>query len=528
MRTTKLFFSLSFFTPILSISLSAQTFFQTSYTASIYGTIATGVIATRDSGYLIVGSISAYSNNNALYAVRANRFGDTLWSCIISFPYGGLNGGMQYGAEVAEGGFLIGCNITDDSLENDIGLVRLSNAGDTLWTREYNNGILPTGNSDALGGLQETGDGGFIVGEWTMNNILNRDPPVLMKLNSTGDTVWTKVYRSSGENCIFDLQIANDGGFILSGYSNGYGTAGFFDALVMKTDFTGTVQWAKMYGGRNAEEAFSARQIQSGGYMFTGYSGSWSSDDQVFLGITDSVGNLLWSRLYGVANQFVGYQTPDNGYLLAGDGNYATIFKTDPAGNVLWAKEYDTLQYSRFITATKALDGGVIAVGEGSSVYGFSCFIKSDSIGNANSCIFSTIPMPESYPTPATTDYRDTEMNVHTKMFNFPVTIGKGGTITDLCSSADIPTLNKDLSHFVNISPNPNKGVFTVFCHSEESPTIIEIYNVLGEKVYSKGHQPSVNGYQLNLSSQPNGIYLYRVITENGDLIGEGKVIIEK
>ena len=55
----------------------------------------------------------------------------------------------------------------------------------------------------------------------------------------------------------------------------------------------------------------------------------------------------------------------------------------------------------------------------------------------------------------------------------------------------------------------------------------IEVFNVLGEKVYSQfttHHSP----FTIDLSGQPDGIYLYRVVAEDGGFIGEGKLIIQK
>ncbi len=83
----------------------------------------------------------------------------------------------------------------------------------------------------------------------------------------------------------------------------------------------------------------------------------------------------------------------------------------------------------------------------------------------------------------------------------------------------------------VKIYPNPNSGLFTVFCHSErseESPLIIEIYDVLGEKVFTESLRFAQGDNSIDLTNQPNGIYLYRVIGENGTLVGEGKVVVER
>jgi hypothetical protein len=81
----------------------------------------------------------------------------------------------------------------------------------------------------------------------------------------------------------------------------------------------------------------------------------------------------------------------------------------------------------------------------------------------------------------------------------------------------------------LTVYPNPSNGVFTVSISNEElvMKNNVEVYNVLGEKVYS---QFTINNSQftIDLSSQYNGIYFYRLISENGDLIGEGKLMIQK
>ena len=80
----------------------------------------------------------------------------------------------------------------------------------------------------------------------------------------------------------------------------------------------------------------------------------------------------------------------------------------------------------------------------------------------------------------------------------------------------------------VNIYPNPNNGIFTVEMKNEKLKVKnIEVLNELGEKVYS---QPVIRNSQfvINLGGQPDGVYLYRVLNEDGGLVGEGKLIIQK
>lgn len=86
------------------------------------------------------------------------------------------------------------------------------------------------------------------------------------------------------------------------------------------------------------------------------------------------------------------------------------------------------------------------------------------------------------------------------------------------------------------VYPNPSKGIFTIQSsmvsgHPDSYRESIEVYNVLGEKVYSSSYQPLANSYQLktiDLSSNPNGVYFYRILKEDGGLVGEGKLIINK
>jgi len=89
----------------------------------------------------------------------------------------------------------------------------------------------------------------------------------------------------------------------------------------------------------------------------------------------------------------------------------------------------------------------------------------------------------------------------------------------------------KNLGTLQNISvcPNPSNGQFTFVITSEakQSLSIIEVCNVLGEKVYSQFFTFN-SPLSINISNQPNGIYLYRVITETGNLLGQGKLIIQK
>jgi len=79
----------------------------------------------------------------------------------------------------------------------------------------------------------------------------------------------------------------------------------------------------------------------------------------------------------------------------------------------------------------------------------------------------------------------------------------------------------------VKVYPNPSNGQFTIQTSITSGQSSIEIYNILGEKVYSQ-FSTFNSPLSINLSAQPSGVYLYRIVSETGELIGQGKLIIQK
>jgi hypothetical protein len=80
------------------------------------------------------------------------------------------------------------------------------------------------------------------------------------------------------------------------------------------------------------------------------------------------------------------------------------------------------------------------------------------------------------------------------------------------------------------VYPNPTNGAFTVQVSGVSGSAVIEVYDVLGAKVYSKALDMTNGGNTtVNMANQSNGIYLYRIISSaNGNLLGEGKIALEK
>ena len=80
----------------------------------------------------------------------------------------------------------------------------------------------------------------------------------------------------------------------------------------------------------------------------------------------------------------------------------------------------------------------------------------------------------------------------------------------------------------IKVYPNPNNGRFIVYCNTAfDQQMTMEVYNVLGEKIYTGILKNTVGTNQVDLSTNSTGVYMYRVITSNGVLVNVGKIVIE-
>jgi sugar lactone lactonase YvrE len=67
----------------------------------------------------------------------------------------------------------------------------------------------------------------------------------------------------------------------------------------------------------------------------------------------------------------------------------------------------------------------------------------------------------------------------------------------------------------INLYPNPSDGKITIdFSKSLSSDNLIEIFNLMGEKVYSEHLQSSSNLCKLDFTKEANGVYIARITNE--------------
>jgi hypothetical protein len=249
-------------------------------------------------------------------------------------------------------------------------------------------------NEDRAYSIVQSSDGGYVIAGSTRSFGAGSDDIYLVKLDSSGNVVWTKTIGGSYEDFAWSIIQSSDGGYVVAGYTGSFGSGG--DIFVVKLDSSGNVVWAKTIGGNDSESAFSIIQSSDGGYVVAGgVEISRTYDFDMYITKLDSSGNVQWAKTIGgssgdEANSII--QSSDGGYVVAGNTRSfgagdvdIFIVKLDGSGNVVWAKTIGGSNEDVARSIIRSSDGGYVVAGwtesfgaGGSDIY----VVKLDSSGN--------------------------------------------------------------------------------------------------------------------------------------------------
>ncbi|KYK23368.1 hypothetical protein AYK24_01105 [Thermoplasmatales archaeon SG8-52-4] len=325
------------------------------------------VYQTSDGGYIISGTITpAGSTYTDILLVKTDSNGIAEWTK----NYGGSDSEYGYSVqETTDGGFIVGGYVYYYSTNKGfVYLLKTDSSGNYKWSVTLGGPELDEGFS-----VQQTSDGGYIITGFTDSFSIGRDV-YLIKTDSTGKLIWEQSFGGAGTNIGNCVKQTSDGGYIIAGYTDIYG-AGGSDAWLIKTDINGTKQWDKTFGGSFGDWADWIELASDGGYIITGTTVSYGAGAQdVWLIKTDSNGNEEWNQTFGGINSDRGEEvkiTSDGGYVIAGiTGSFGAgqedvyLIKTDENGDSLWTKTIGGQLNEQGHSVQQTADDGYIIAGE--------------------------------------------------------------------------------------------------------------------------------------------------------------------
>ena len=314
---------------ITKINLLGDTLWTKSYAMNVgsqKSSMAKSVVETSDGGLFITGYTQAFSNNYKFCILRTDSLGDTLWTRTVDHLQVAQNYGYS-GLQTNDGNFVSFGR--QGKFNVDFFLNKFDIVGNLLWTKSYDlQGEFDFGNY-----VDETYDNGFMMGG-TQGQVSNQKI-IIMKADSAGNFLWgKKFYGGVSEECNIVKQTA-DSGYLIGGFTKSFG-AGFNDILLIKTNSVGDTLWTRVYGTTSDDQCTSFIQTADQGYVLTGITRNpITGYDQYLLLKLDSNGNSLWSKVYGFGSLYMiamdVIQTSDNGFLICGEDGY--VVKTDEFGN---------------------------------------------------------------------------------------------------------------------------------------------------------------------------------------------------
>lgn len=415
----------------------------------------------------------------------------------------------------------------------DIFLAKYDASGNLLWAKNAGGTSSDDARSvaaDASGNIYMTGSfqsPTLSFGTTTLTNVSSGSNDIfLAKYDPFGNVLWAKSAGGTSSDVAHSVAVDASGNTYMTGFfisptlsfsSTTLTNAGWTDIFLAKYDASGNVLWAKSAGGTGTDEAYSITIDASGNNYITGYfrsptisfaSTSLTNTDNtgnttdIFLTKYNASGNVLWAKSAGGTSSDEAHSATidavENIYITGffwsptlslgsttltnAGGRDIFLLKYDGLGNLLWTK------------------------GSGGTGSDEAHSLAIDTSGNAY--------LAGSFSSPSLSFGSTTLTNANNTGNTPDIFLAKLNNLTGV----------DELSNASNISvfPNPSKGILII--KSERKISIIEIENILGEKIYSS--VINSNKSEIDLSNQVNGIYFINIKADQGT--ATKKIIIVK
>lgn len=196
----------------------------------------------------------------------------------------------------------------------DFYTAKLNSAGDTLWTRTYNH---TADLDDEANFIAMTPTGEIVVTGYSDGGSAATKTDILtIKYSAAGALLWTARFNevtTNEDELPAAMQIDNAGNIFIAGRSD-HDAANVDDFITLRYASTGTLDWSARFNNGFTDRAAAVVADQSGGCIVTGRSNNGAEDD-IYTIAYSSTGTTVWSAL------FAGPGGDDRGQSIARDAS---------------------------------------------------------------------------------------------------------------------------------------------------------------------------------------------------------------
>lgn len=474
-------------------------------------------------------------------------------------------------------GSLIGLGVTVDTVNamqvKHLTLIGTDAQGNFQWKKSYGNASIQYYSNIEKGYVDTSGYYQAVPMQGTGPRVVGG----LIKFNFQGDTVWQRLYRDPNplDDLIpYSVTRSVNGGFLMTGFFQNWGAAGYNKLLIIKTDRNGKELWRKKLDGiapnwQNVIWGYDivqdsvSKKIVISGFQYLGINTTTcSSYGSVFC--FDSNGNWLWQRAFlNVSSD------PLSRLISLSDGNFMAVgaacskfdmwgdcsrrksaaVKFDINGNLIWDNFYDCAGFfPRFACLHELPNRNILLAGvvDTSSIHnksmGYSVrlmevdpngiMLKSRLIGNtniysldSNEVVLSLFPCNDKGFVLATWYPYATNPRPYGII---KIDSTYCDTTEQYCRDVltEIKTENRNTQSF-ELYPNPARGeVFIDLTNPSETIYRVKMFEVSGrlikEVVLASGEKNSVSLTDVNA-----GIYFVSLYAEQR-CVATKKIVVEE
>jgi hypothetical protein len=516
-----------------------------------YFNILTDGINADSTDFLLLGNnYQKGRNKENISVVKLNLKGDTIWTRSYGNPYRYCNANRII--RTNDGGYaIIGNGSQTDWRVRDILIIKTDNLGKVLWSKTYGG----KSNEDGIA-LSETDAGDLIIVGQTESYGEGGQDIYILKLNSLGDTIWTKTFGGNRYDYPSDIIKTKSNEFIITGTTSSYGQYYHDDDIfLLKIDGNSNVIWSKTYGGNKDESSTRVILTKDNNYLIVGSTQSYGfGQDDIFLIKTTSEGDTIWTKTYGGSSTDVGRHVIEasKGYYILGDtrsfsvgGKDMCILQINELGNSACRFEKAHTVISNPVW--KEHSGNIGGSGCTEEITEFSIVNVSIQSNDMCGCI-PPIAKFQVSQTDGSISFTDMSTWADTWLWNF----GNGETSNEqnphyfISGELNVSLTVKNQcgthtyseiifggggikenfqSSLIKIFPNPTKDFVYIKLDENIRVSSINISDILGNEIISIKNI-SQNPLKINTSMLRQGIYLIRLLTLENMSITK-RIIIE-
>lgn len=441
------------------------------------------VIQTYDKGYVVAGSTTSFGDGNPdAYILKTDSMGVALWQK----TFGGINIDKAYSIkQTLDSGLIVAGFTNSFGLGGyDMYVIKTNNNGETIWTKNY-------GGSDweFAYSIEQTSDEGYIIAGGTYGFGKGNEDMYLVKINSIGDTLWTKTYGGEMDDEAKSVKQTNDGGYILTGFTKSMGDS-LGDIFTVKTDANGDTLWTYKYQTLSEDFSFDVIESYTGEFIIGGKTKSTINDfDRIIIKLSP-LGIEVNTTIY------TGPEEDGINSIVESSGGYLAI------AGYTYSYGFGPFTSDFFLVIENPFSGTVgFAYGGIQNEIAYSLNTTSDGgyviCGNSNSFT-----------------YKDHIFLVKTDSNGIAPT-------TPVVTVTNINSISK-FNNIYTVYPNPaDNNIFIRIkdmAAASSTPFIITITDVLGRTFYQTRFQENkIIDFSININTSDllNGIYFVSISNES-------------